>query len=199
MKKEINELKIKYKDIEIKKELNLSQEKSNFTIDSKIINNNLKYLESLKTWINPKKIIKAELLYRLSRDGDLISTFHQKCDNKSPTLLIAESLNNRKFGGYTTLNWNLESNQLIDNNTFLFSFDENKKYEKKNKKYLDIQKGNGYGPYFGLCDFLFYKNMRSCKSYIYGRYNFLNGKELANNEDDAFEVMEVEIYQIIEI
>ena len=41
-----------------------------FNLDNKIINENKAYNESLKYWINPTRKIKAELLYRLSENGD---------------------------------------------------------------------------------------------------------------------------------
>ena len=46
------------------------------------INNN----SVLKNWINPKSKISANLLYRLSKDGPKIKTYHSLCDNKGPTL-----------------------------------------------------------------------------------------------------------------
>ena len=49
---------------------------------SLIINNNKEYIKILKKLINPNKIIKSELLYRLSRDGKDLSKFHELCDNK---------------------------------------------------------------------------------------------------------------------
>ena len=57
--------------------------------------------------INPdkNKIIKAELLFRLTRDGELYKTFHEKCDNKGPTLVLIHDTTNIKTGGYTPLSW----------------------------------------------------------------------------------------------
>ena len=51
--------------------------------------------------------------------------------------------------------------------------------------------------YFGQCDLIFKGNMNSCKSYKYDRYNFLDYKDLANNENESFQVLEVEIFKII--
>ena len=36
---------------------------------------------TLKNWINPNMKIKAELLYRMSRDGIEVETFHNLCYN----------------------------------------------------------------------------------------------------------------------
>lgn len=57
-------------------------------LDSLIINGNKDYNKTLKNWINPNLNIKAELLYRLTRDGKEYRTFHQLCDNKGPTLVL---------------------------------------------------------------------------------------------------------------
>ena len=46
------------------------------------INNN----SVLKNWINPKSKISSNLLFRLSKDGPKIKTYHSLCDNKGPTL-----------------------------------------------------------------------------------------------------------------
>ena len=71
----INESKFKNENSNFIKEVNELKEKLNILwkekimikhLDSKIINGNEKYNETLKYWINPSKKIKAELLYRLS-------------------------------------------------------------------------------------------------------------------------------------
>ena len=98
------DIKGKYNEILKKMESNLLKipktDDNLISIDSLIISHNKEYLKYLKNWINPNpnKQIKAELLYRLSRDGGLISTFHEKCEEMSPTLLITESENRRKLG-----------------------------------------------------------------------------------------------------
>ena len=91
-KQEINDLKNKIENLQhlendvkelmkFKKEI---EDKNNLYIKSNIIDNNNNYKMYLKNWINKDKRIKADLLYRLSRDGDSINTFHHLCDNISP-------------------------------------------------------------------------------------------------------------------
>ncbi len=46
------------------------------------------------------------LIYRASRDGFKGNDFHDRCDNKGPTLCLIKSEFNKTFGGYTNLNWN---------------------------------------------------------------------------------------------
>ena len=212
-KKEINELKTENNNLKerinsiennVKDLLNFKNEineaKGKLTIDSNIINGNKSYEKALKNWIEPNKGIKSELLYRLSKDGDSISTFHNKCDNISPTLVLVESLDGYKFGGFTTCIWDSKSIDKNDGNTFLFSFNKNQKFNKKYNQYCnrDIYSGDGSnGPYFGYCDLFFCHSMKNCVSYEGNQYSFLNDKDLANNKDNSFEVKEVEVYRLI--
>ena len=43
---------------------------------------------------------------------------------------------NRKFGGYTERYWNVSNgNYIVDENAFIFSFDEKEKYPVSQPKY----------------------------------------------------------------
>ena len=89
--------------------LNKIIEKFNFK--NEFFENNLKYLKDqideindnsfyssiltkideknmISNWINPFTKIKYKLLFRASQDDDSIETFHEKCDNKGPTLVL---------------------------------------------------------------------------------------------------------------
>jgi hypothetical protein len=59
--------------------------------------------ELLKTWIGSK--FELELLYSTYKDGDNAATFHLKCDGISPTLIVIQSSNGNRFGGYTRSKW----------------------------------------------------------------------------------------------
>ena len=39
------------------------------------------------------------LLYRASRDGNTVAAFHEKCDNKGPTIVIAKITNSEQIVG----------------------------------------------------------------------------------------------------
>ena len=101
-------------------------------LDSKIINENEKCNEILKYWINPSKKIKAELLYRLSENGDKISTFHELCDNKGPTLALFHVNDGNIVGIYTPLSWESPFFNYTkdDLDTFIFNLNKNKKFKK---------------------------------------------------------------------
>ena len=98
--------------------------------DSIIIDNNT-HNSILKNWINPNAKMKANLLYRLSRDDPEISTFHKLCDNKGATLtLIHIKSIGDKIGFFVNSSFDSVSNWKEDKNSFLFNLTQNKKYKK---------------------------------------------------------------------
>ena len=172
----------KYNDIKSPWSDNLKVETSvmfNFDNDSLIIENNYQYLSTLSNWINPdkNKNIKAELLYRLTRDGELYKTFHEKCDNKGPTLVLIHDTTNIKTGGYTPLSWDSKSDWKIDNDTFIFNLTNKKKFAKSyfNNSY-SIYCNKYYGPWFDSYGFAKNNNMKECKFQVGN--SFLNSNEI---------------------
>ena len=200
MQKTINDLKekINNQNNELLKEI--KNNKNEYILsDSKIINNNIKYLIFLKSWINPNKTISSKLLYRLSKDGESIKTFHDKCDNISQTLILIESFDRKKFGGYTTCTWDGNMIDKNDNKTFLFNLNNNQKFSKRYNIFnnRDIYAYKTNGPYFGYRDLFFNPTTKFCNSYKSTQYSFLNNNnDLLNNNNNTFEIKEVEIYQI---
>ena len=167
-------------------------------LNSKIINGNEKYIKILKDWINPFKKIQAELLYRLSENGDKYSTFHELCDNKGSTLTLFHVNDGNIVGIYTPLSWNSTSQWKNDNDTFIFNLNKEKKY-KKIKSDSSTYCNNTYGPHaygFG-CES---KNMKSIVHYadrINSYYN--NGSDIlpSNNQIKHYDLLETEVYKII--
>ena len=169
-----------------------------FDNKSLIIGNNAEYETCLKSWINPNKNIKAELLYRLTKDEASYKTFHNKCDNKGPTLTLIQDENEIKTGGYTPLNWDSNSDWKKDNDTFIFNLNNKKKFGKPNKdNTYSIYCSDIYGPWFDNYGFEQKKNMKECK--FQRGDSFLNANEIIPNEnkDKYFKVKEVEVYKII--
>ena len=147
----------------------------------------------------PNKKIEGELLYRLSRDGDQISTFHLLCDNKGPTLTLFETIEGTKGGIYTPLSWDSNSEWKNDMDTFMFNLNKNQKY-KKLKNNDSICCNNSSGPWTYGFGFHGNNQMRKIQhggSNINSQYE--NGAEiLPNNSSTAkyFEIKEVEVYKI---
>ena len=72
------------------------------------------------------------MLFRKTRDGSTPKDFHKKCDNKGITIIFIETVKGFKFGEYTELEWDKKSGYKEDNSTFIFSFDNKKKYTRIN-------------------------------------------------------------------
>ena len=106
---------------------------NNLIIDSLIITNN-EEVDLINSWISQNKIIKYELLYRATRDGDKVEDFHKKCDNISPILVLGKTPKNYIFGGYTTLLLNYNKDEyLSDTEAFIFSLNQKKNFIQKIK------------------------------------------------------------------
>ena len=180
------------------------EEERNILSDSKIIDNNIEDKEMIRKWINSELLFETKLLYRLTRDGPSIFNFHSKCDYITPTLILIESDDQNKFGGYTTASWDMFGGVYKNSSkTFLFSLKKNKKYYRKsNIKYNgDIFSGaRDIGPWFGIHDLYFYGTMKDLYTYKYsGQCAFLDGNGLVEQTsiDNSVAVKEVEVYQII--
>ena len=65
------------------------------------------------------------LIYKASRDGYLCNDFHSKCDKEGPTVTIIQSNIGYKFGGYTSIDWDISVNSYKkDELAFLFSLNK---------------------------------------------------------------------------
>jgi len=101
-------------------------------------------------WL-PNPNSQAKLLFRGSRDGFDAKKFHEKCDNKGPTLVIYKSHLNKVFGGYSSIPWNGVLNnfsQDTTNSCFLFSVTNKTKHILKKNEY-EIYNDLSYGATFG--------------------------------------------------
>jgi hypothetical protein len=107
--------------------------------------------EMVKLEIEKKKgqsVKGLKKLYQASIDGGECSIFHKKCDNIPNTLTIIKSAGYRRFGGFTTVEWDTSGKFKDDKKSFLFSLDKMKIYSfKNNGKAIYCHKD--YGPTFG--------------------------------------------------
>ncbi len=206
MKKSIKELK--EENISLKKMINELNEKVNLLInnskkenpisnlkeESIIITNN-EDMELINSWISTNKNIKYKLLYRASKDGDKVSDFHRLCDNKGPTLTIGKTPANYIFGGFTKAKWE-KYLRIPDSDAFVFSLNQKKKFESKNKK-ASISYQNDYGPIFGDGDYAIdiKNNILSEKSHWSNPKNSY-GENLGLTEDKYFSVVELEVFLV---
>ena len=143
-----------------------------------------------------KTIKKLTLLFRASRDGYSSSNFHSKCDGKVNTLILVETTNRRRFGGYTECQWDQSGSYKTGPYSFIFSFDNKKIYYSKNGT-NSIYGYSSYGPTFGgghdfcICDSCnssnnSYENM--------GSYYENDGKKYPLTGSNNFLVSDYEVY-----
>jgi hypothetical protein len=155
----------------------------------------------LKNWINPNNFFKSELLYRLSRDGNEVSKFHELCDDKGPTLTLFQIEDGNKGGIYTPLSWDINSKIKKDKETFMFNLNKNEKYNKINNNTASIFCTRDYGPWTFSFGFTINTSMEIIKhcgfdineAYEKGCNILLNN----SNKTKTFNVDEVEVYKII--
>ena len=131
LKKRIEDLESRMKELESKigEGKNIGHISEDFIGDEKIFTSNIinhKEEQLIKSWFNTK-ILSAELIYDTTRDGDSIDDFKNKCFGQFPTLIIIRTDMGFMFGGYATTSWK-ESGPLCDYNSFVFSFNPDKKY-----------------------------------------------------------------------
>ena len=107
--------------------------------------------EMVKLEIEKKKgqsVIGLKKIYQATIDGGECSIFHKKCDNIPNTLTVIKSAGYRRFGGFTTAEWDTSGKFKDDKNSFLFSLDKKKIYSYKNNgKAIYCHKD--FGPTFG--------------------------------------------------
>ena len=156
-------------------------------------------LEMITKKINKEnKRIIINLLYKASADSDSAAVFHNKCDEANNTIVLVETKDGKRFGGYTTKSWKGNCVEKEDPEAFIFSFDKMKTYDN-----IPGDDAIGcypkFGPIFLGCQIKIFDN-----AFTRGGTTF--EKELNfNTEEDyeltggsrTFEVKDVEVYEVI--
>jgi len=149
----------------------------------------------------PNLKIKVKLLYTPTLEENSWRDFHNYCDNKGPTIVLCESTTGKRFGGYTSVSWDLKNAGYNDINAFLFSLDNKKIYDKGNNK--QIYCGNNYGVHFyGVTLALIWNEdgkfigENQSSHYTKGQECF-NVPMNALSGADKFYMIEMEVYQVI--
>ena len=230
IEKELNELKINYNKMkeeneELKKRVeNLETEMKemkkiinpSFNINKLKLGNKSVIMKekefdlihlAIKSRMN-KEVKELKKLYQATIDGDGPVNFHSRCDNIPNTLVLIKSAGNRRFGGFSSVQWSSPTNEEYknDENAFLFSLDKQKIYSHKNDGKAILNRKD-YGPSFGYggYDIWIYKNciqektLRTYESCSDCSYNY-NGDNNALSEDGKagyIYAAEIEVFQVI--
>ena len=146
---------------------------------------------------NENQKIILNLLYKASVDSDKASAFHEKCDNVNSSLVLIETKNGKRFGGFTKCSWSGNSINKKDESAFIFSLDKMKIYE-----IIPGEDAIGcypkYGPVFLGCQIRIYDDFftKGGTTFEHGlNYNTEKDYELTDGEN-KFDVKEVEVYGV---
>ena len=170
-------------------------------IDSMILKNKNEIdfvLEEIEKKIGKKNNIK--IIYRATRDGDLSSQFHSKCDNIKNTLMIVKTSEGYIFCGFTSTGWKNEKGKYIsDSNAFCFSINLHKIYNIIQPNHALYNQSSDGCPSFGGYIFLikekFLNNKRSFVDKMIDYGGEIKDYEI-NGGNKKFKVDELEVFQI---
>ena len=140
---------------------------------------------------------KFNLLYKAFSDGDKASIFHKKCDNHPISLVLIETTDGVRFGGFTKKSWEGNNIKKKDNDAFVFSIETGKCYDVKTDEFA-VGCYPKFGPVFFGCqiriyDDFFTKGGTTC----YRGLNYKTTKDFElNNGQRNFIVKDIEVYEI---
>ena len=148
--------------------------------------------------------ISFEQLYKASCDGDNIKAFHNKCDGvKNTLILIITDDDKRKFGGFTSKEWDKSNKYKYDDKAFLFSLDLLEFYpilDKYRNKAINCRE-NFYAPIFGNDLFIFDGFFTSKLNKTEEKYFDYSNSKMVKEEyklsgQKYFTVTEMEVYKV---
>ena len=204
-KSEVKEEKEKEVKVEIKKEAPKIEKKhvfgektQKYKIKGDIIHNKDE-IELITRKINKvNKKITLNLIYKATVDSDKASAFHEKCDSAKSSLVLVETDEGKRFGGFTTSSWSGDCVDKKDEDAFVFSLDKMKVYPN-----IPDEDAIGcypkYGPIFLGCQIRIYDN-----AFTKGGTTFEKGLNFNTQEDyeltdgnREFKVKEIEVYEVV--
>lgn len=144
-----------------------------------------------------KSKVRFYMLYKASEVGDRAKVFHEKCDNYEMTLVIIETQEGLRFGGFTTELWNGNCVHKRDQKAFVFSLDKDKTYDIVGHDPA-IGCYPKYGPIFFGCqiriyDHFFTNDSITCEKGLC--FQTTEDYEL-NNGEKSFIVKDIEVYAL---
>ena len=203
MKKEIDEIKLNHKkdinDLKEKIEKLINRDELN---ESKILKSEEEFSFIYSLFQNKRSF---ELLYQATRDGSYPKDFHEKCDNKGPTITLIQTDDNHKFGGFISKDrqyGNREEVYVKDKKAFIFSINKKTKYNIKGENINAFTYSSIRGPNFTSC-LGFYLNVdsgnmfepkNSYESETIPDYNSFNKHEFAGK--NHFKAIEIEVFKV---
>ena len=150
---------------------------------------------------NPDNI-GYSICFKSSIHGDNGATFREQCQGIAPLLVLIETADGYRFGGYTSVPFtNDEYGYKYDEQAFLFSFDTKKKY-KIIKTAKAISNLTGPFPVFGNNDIYIHNNFLSAANSIIEYPNAYEddpnapGDFMLNGGVKKFKIKELEVLSV---
>jgi hypothetical protein len=198
--KEEKEVKVEIKKEapKIEKKHVFGEKTQKYKIKGDIIHNKDE-IELITRKINKvNKKITLNLIYKATVDSDKASAFHEKCDSAKSSLVLVETDEGKRFGGFTTSSWSGDCVDKKDEDAFVFSLDKMKVYPN-----IPDEDAIGcypkYGPIFLGCQIRIYDN-----AFTKGGTTFEKGLNFNTQEDyeltdgnREFKVKEIEVYEVV--
>ena len=183
------------KSISLQNQLN--QEIDIDIIEGEIIKNNNEIYFLTNKIVKDRKKMLLNLIYKASTDSDKASAFHNKCDYARSSIVLVETRNGKRFGGFTSCSWEGNSIKKRDYKAFIFSLDKMQIYDIiPGEQAIGCYKK--YGPIF-----LGYQILINDEAFTRGGSTCLRGKNYNTNEDyelndgvKQFQIKEIEVYEV---
>ena len=140
---------------------------------------------------------KFNLVYKAIELGDEAETFHQMCDSLNMSLVLIETNDETRFGGFTTQSWAGNNTKKYDEFAFVFSLENNSIYDIiPNEPAIGCYPK--FGPVFFGCqiriyDKFFFNGGTTCLKGL--NYKTIQDYEL-NNGKQKYLVKDIEVYEI---
>ena len=147
-----------------------------------------------------------ELLYRGTKDGMSGEAFHNKCNNKGPTITLIKNDKGYIFGGYASIDWVSYDDYRSAPESFLFNLTNTYNIAPTKFPNSDTNKSiyeySSSGPDFGSNDIEIYFPNNIC-TYFPTSYKDVLGKGRSiftgdnNNSNYKFNLKEIEVFKLI--
>ena len=174
-------------------------------IDSILLNETKKFDECLNKiyeWTGGKNL---ELLYRGTKDGMSADVFHNKCNNKGPTISLFKNENGYIFGGYASIDWTCYNNYKSAPDSFIFTLTN--MYNISPTKFpnststCNIYDSSSYGPTFGDGHDIYIGFSSNHTLGFPHTYEDVLGKGYSifkgDNKNGNFNLKEIEVFKLI--
>ena len=167
------------------------------------------FISKILEWSGYKRM---ELIYRGSRDGTTSNIFHNKCDNKGPTIILFKNDKGNIYGGYCPISWNNNGDWQSVPEAFIFTLTniyniEPTKFNRTNDK-NGICFISSLGPWFGNSSNIGFINDYSKENNCFSNFGVESGYQDSlgkgrsiftgdlNNNNIYYKINEIEAFKL---